>query len=194
MYPFRGLGRRKAVLVGMARAGFGTSSVITPWAVGQHQPGRHVPNGFTGRASRLNNRHMCTLPCPSQSIECGADIGECGSRPSSKGYSVDRKNDVSVLERVRVGEKGKTGGRRGPGYRFLGWYGAVASRGRLFLLCNCRCACDCWLHRHDWMLEIAEVYSDGTLSIGHGCLAAFVTAVMCCRLRHSRRKFLCCRV
>lgn len=54
MYPFQVLRRHKAVLVGVGRAGFGTSSVMTPWAVGLHRPGRQVPSGFTGRASRLN--------------------------------------------------------------------------------------------------------------------------------------------
>ena len=99
-----------------------------------------------------------------------------------------------------------------PGYRFSGWYGvsgmrlAAVARSRAALLtmqlplrfgllvtCIC-CSTDVCLEGHDWMLGIAEAHSDGTLSIGHGWVAAFVTAVMFCRLGHSRRKFLCCRV
>lgn len=53
--------------------------------------------------------------------------------------------------------------------------------------------CMC-LDRHTWMLQIAGVHSDGTLSVDHGYLATFVTVGIFCRLGHSRRKFLCCRV
>lgn len=92
----------------------------------------------------------------------------------------------SVLKRVRIGEKGKSGGRRDPRLPFFGlvWgecyaaCGCCQSRAALLAMqlprgfgllvtCIC-CATDVCLDGHDWMLEIAEAHSDGTLSIGHG--------------------------